>query len=378
MMDGLVNAIIYVSSFLAMLSILVFVHEWGHFIVARMNNVRVDVFSIGFGPEIWGRTDKKGTRWKVSYLPLGGYVKFFGDASEASTPDGSLEDMTEEEREVSFHYKKLYQKAAIVFAGPFVNFIFAILILATFFYAYGQIDTPALVSKVVPDSAAEEAGMQKGDVIVAVDGSEVKRFNDLRIEVLYSAGESINIDVLRRGEIISLVLIPRLTKVIRDNGEQVLGDDGKPLELYQIGVQNAEEVVIREHSLGSALWAGVLETRVIVTQSLRGIRQMIVGTRSVKELSGPIGIAKIAGDSAMRGIDFWIRVMALVSISLGMINLFPIPLLDGGHLLFYGFEAVLGRKLSERTQEFGFRVGLVFILGLMMLATFNDILKFIW
>ncbi len=376
-MDSLINAIIYVTSFLAMLSILVFVHEWGHFIVARMNGVRVDVFSIGFGPEIWGRTDKKGTRWKISYVPLGGYIKFFGDASAASTPDGDLDGMSEEDRKVSFHHKKLHQRAAIVFAGPLANFIFAILILATFFYAYGQVDTPAIVSQVVEGSAAEQAGMQPGDVIVAVNGSEVKRFKDVRIEVLYSAGESVDFDVLRDGVVVSLTLTPRLTKIVRD-GVPVLDDDGKQLELYQIGVQNVEKVVIREHNIGSAIWAGVLETRVIVVQSLRGIRQMIVGTRSVKELSGPIGIAKIAGESAKRGIDFWIRVMALISISLGMINLFPIPLLDGGHLLFYGFEAVLGRKLSERTQEFGFRIGLVFILGLMMLATFNDILKFNW
>ncbi len=376
-MDGLIDAIIYVISFLAMLSILVFVHEWGHFIIARLNNVRVDVFSIGFGPEIWGRTDKKGTRWKISSIPLGGYVKFFGDASEASTPNSSLDEMSEADRKLSFHHKKLYQRAAIVFAGPFANLIFAILILATFFYLYGQINTPAVISEVVQGSAAEDAGMEKGDVIVAVDGSKIERFNDLRIEILYSAGEAIDVDVRRRGEIVSLILTPRLTKIIR-NGEQVLDDNGNPLKLYQIGVQNSEELVIRQHNIGSALWAGTLETRVIVVQSLRGIRQMIVGTRSVKELSGPIGIAKIAGESAKRGIDFWIRLMALVSISLGMINLFPIPLLDGGHLLFYGFEAVLGRKLSERTQEFGFRIGLVFILGLMMLATFNDILKFNW
>ncbi|PCI51342.1 MAG: RIP metalloprotease RseP [Alphaproteobacteria bacterium] len=376
-MDSFIDAIIYTISFLAMLSILVFVHEWGHFIIARLNGVRVDVFSIGFGREVWGRTDKKGTRWKICYIPLGGYVKFFGDASAASTPEIGLDAMSAEDRKVSFYHKRLHQRAAIVFAGPIANFIFAILILATFFYLYGQVNTPAVVSQVVQGSAAEEAGLQQGDVIVAVDGSEIKRFNDLRIEVLYSSGESIDVDVLRHDKIISLVLTPRLTKIERD-GEPVLDDSGKQLELYQIGIQNSEEVVILEHNIGSALWAGVLETRVILIQSLRGIRQMIVGTRSVKELSGPIGIAKIAGESAKRGIDFWIRVMALVSISLGMINLFPIPLLDGGHLLFYGFEAVLGRKLSEKTQEFGFRIGLVFILGLMMLATFNDILKFSW
>lgn len=376
-MDSVIDILIYIVSFLAMLSILVFVHEWGHFIVARLNGVRVDVFSVGFGPEIWGRTDKKGTRWKISYVPLGGYVKFFGDASAASTPEDSLESMSEQDRKESFHHKRLSQRAAIVFAGPLANFIFAILILATFFYLYGQVNTPAVVSEVVQGSAAEEAGLQKGDVIVAADGSKVRRFNDLRIEVLYSAGETIDIEVLRNDEKISLALTPRLTKIIQ-NGEQVLDDSGNPLELYQIGVQNSEEIVIREHNIGSALWAGTLETRMITVQSLRALRQMIVGTRSVKELSGPIGIAKIAGESAKRGIDYWVRIMALVSISLGIINLFPIPLLDGGHLLFYGFEAVLGRKLSEKTQEFGFRIGLVFILGLMVFATFNDILKFNW
>ncbi|MCF8474748.1 MAG: RIP metalloprotease RseP [Emcibacter sp.] len=376
-MDSLIDAIIYVVSFLGMLSILVFVHEWGHFIVARYNGVRVEVFSIGFGPEIWGKTDSKGTRWKVSYFPLGGYVKFFGDASEASTPQSNINNLTEEEKAVSFHFKKLHQRAAIVFAGPFANFVFAILILATFFYLYGQVDRPARVSEVVEGSAAEVAGVQSGDIIIAVDGSEIERFNDLRVQVLYSAGESLDIDVLRNNKVVRLVLTPKLTKIVRD-GEPVLDENGKPLELYQIGIQNSEEVVIKEHNIPSALWAGVIETRVIVVQSLRGIRQMIVGTRSVKELSGPIGIAKIAGDSAKQGIDFWIRIMALVSISLGMVNLFPIPLLDGGHLLFYSFEAVLGRKLSERTQEFGFRIGLVFILGLMMLATFNDILKINW
>ncbi|NOZ42427.1 MAG: RIP metalloprotease RseP [Alphaproteobacteria bacterium] len=377
MTETLINAAIYIFSFLAMLSILVFVHEWGHFIIARLNNVRVEVFSIGIGSEIWGWTDKKGTRWKICYIPMGGYVRFFGDASEASTPGDKLDEMNAAERDVSFHHKKLYQRAAIVLAGPIANFIFAILILATFFYMYGQVNTPAVVSSVVPDSAAEAAGIKPGDVIVAIDGSKIRRFNDLRIEVLYSAGESLKLDVRRKDKLVHLVLTPRLTKIFRD-GKPLLDDNGKQQQLYQIGVQNIEKVTVIHYGPISALWAGVVETRMIVTQSLRGIRQMIVGTRSVKELSGPIGIAKIAGESAKRGIDFWIRVMALISISLGTINLFPIPLLDGGHLLYYGFEAILGRKLSEKTQEFGFRVGLVFILGLMLLASFNDILKINW
>jgi len=376
-MDTMINAVIYVTSFLVMLTILVFVHEWGHFIVARLNGVRVEVFSIGFGPEIWGWTDRKGTRWKFSWVPLGGYVKFFGDASEASTPDSNLDEMSAEEKKVSFHFKKLSQRAAIVFAGPLANFIFAILILATFFFLYGQVERKAVVSDIVAGGAAQEAGLQKGDVFFAVNGARVTRFNDVVIEVIYSAGESLDMTVLRDGKAVDLTITPRLTKIVRD-GVQQLDDQGKPLELYQIGVMNSEERVIREHNPGTALWAGVIQSKMIVTQSLRALRQMVVGTRSLKELSGPVGISQAAGKAAKMGFESWVQVMALISLSLGMINLFPIPLLDGGHLLFYGFEAVLGRKLSERTQEFGFRIGLVFILGLMMLATFNDILKINW
>lgn len=376
-MDSLINVIIYTTSFLVMLSILVFVHEWGHFIVARMNGVKVDVFSIGFGREIWGWTDKKGTRWKFSYVPLGGYVKFFGDASSASTPEADLDDMSDEEKKVSFHHKKLYQRAAIVFAGPLVNFIFAILILATFFLLYGQVNIPPIVSEVMQNSAASEAGIQKGDVFVEVEGTDISRFNDVRMEVLFSSGESLDVEVLRGGKIVKLVLTPRLTGVFDEDGKPRLDDYGKPRETYQIGVRPGK-LVIRQHNVGTALWAGVTTSKMIVTQSLRAMRQMVIGSRSVKELSGPVGIGQAAGKAAKLGLGRWVELMALISISLGMINLFPIPLLDGGHLLFYGFEAVLGRKLSARTQEYGFRIGLVFILGLMILATFNDILKFNW
>ena len=376
-MDSLINVIIYTTSFLVMLSILVFVHEWGHFIVARMNGVKVDVFSIGFGREIWGWTDKKGTRWKFSYVPLGGYVKFFGDASSASTPEADLDNMCDEEKKVSFHHKKLYQRAAIVFAGPLVNFIFAILILATFFFLYGQVNIPPIVSEVMQNSAASEAGIQKGDVFVEVEGTDISRFNDVRMEVLFSSGESLDVEVLRGGEIVKLVLTPRLTGVFDEDGKPRLDDYGKPRETYQIGVRPGK-LVVRQHNVGTALWAGVTTSKMIVTQSLRAMRQMVVGSRSVKELSGPVGIGQAAGKAAKLGLGRWVELMALISLSLGMINLFPIPLLDGGHLLFYGFEAVLGRKLSERTQEYGFRIGLVFILGLMILATFNDILKFNW
>lgn len=377
-METLLSAAITLSSFLVMLTILVFVHEWGHFIVARLNGIKVDVFSIGFGPELWGRTDAKGTRWKISLIPLGGYVKFFGDATAASTPDAQgLEELSEEDKKQAFHFKKLYQRAAVVFAGPLANFIFAILIIATFFYLHGQVNTPAFVSEVAQGGAADRSGIIPGDQIVGVDGQEIKRFKDLQTQVFYSAGETMTVAVLRDGEILSLVVTPELKDYVV-NGEKIKDQNGEQVMLPQIGITNAEKVVIIEHGIGSALWAGVIETRVIVKQSLRGIRQIIVGSRSVEDLSGPIGIALIAGESAKRGLDYWIQMIALISISLGMINLFPIPLLDGGHLLFYAFEAVLGKPLSQNIQEFGFRVGLVFVLGLMIFVTMNDILKFNW
>jgi len=377
-MDSILSAIITLTSFLGMLTILVFVHEWGHFIVARLNGVKVDVFSIGFGPELWGRTDKKGTRWKFSLIPLGGYVKFFGDANAASTPDAEgLDTLSEADKKQAFHFKKLSQRAAIVFAGPLANFIFAILIIATFFYLHGQVNTPATVSEVRAGGAAEAAGFLPGDQVVAVDGKEIKRFKDFQTQVFYSAGETMTVRVLRDGQSKDLIVTPELKEYVV-NGEKIKDQNGAQVMLPQIGITNMEKLVIVEHSIPSALWAGVIETRTIVTQSLRGLRQMIVGSRSVEDLSGPIGIAQIAGESARKGLDYWIQMIALVSISLGMINLFPIPLLDGGHLLFYAFEAVLGRPLNENIQEFGFRVGLVFVLGLMIFVTMNDILKISW
>ena len=315
-MDALLNAVIYATSFLGMLTILVFVHEWGHYIVARMNGVRVEVFSIGFGPEIWGRNDKNGTRWKVSAVPLGGYVKFFGDASAASTPDSDLDKMSDKEKKESFHFKKLYQRAAIVFAGPLANFIFAILILATLFYLYGQTERAAIVSNLVEGKPAAEAGLQIGDKIIAVDGDEIDSFQDLVLQVLYSAGEGLDITVLRNGQEVTVTVVPQ-EEIITREGEVQLDPNGKPLKAYQIGVQNSEERIFIEHTVGSAVWAGVLHTGTIVKQSLRGIRQMIVGTRSVKELSGPVGISQVTAEAARRGIHYWIQVMALISISLG-------------------------------------------------------------
>jgi regulator of sigma E protease len=224
--------------------------------------------------------------------------------------------MSEEERQVSFHFKKLYQRAAIVFAGPFANFIFAILILATFFYLYGEVERKPVVSDVMENSAAAQAGLEKGDMIVGVDGNKISSFQDVVIQVVYSAGETLEFEVLRRGEIVKLSLTPRLEDRNLE-GAPLLDDNGEPMKVYRIGVKNTEKVIIREHGLGSALVAGGRQSKMIVVQSLRGIRQMIVGSRSVKELSGPVGISQIAGKAAKMGLDRWVQVMALISLSLG-------------------------------------------------------------
>ncbi|WP_138380127.1 RIP metalloprotease RseP [Luteithermobacter gelatinilyticus] len=365
-MDTLFSFIFYAGAFIVALSVLVFIHEWGHYIVARMCGVRVEVFSIGFGREIWGWTDRKGTRWKISYIPLGGYVKFFGDASAASTPDGSLPHMSEEERKVAFHYKSLPQRAAIVFAGPFANLLLAVLILASFYITFGQIYTPPIVDEVVPGSPAEQAGLQPNDRIVSVDGVAVESFNDIKTRIMLNLEEPVSLEIDRGGRLIEVSLTPRLEEV--DDGY------GNIQRVALIGVRSVGRSEIRELSVPAAFWAGVERTWDIIQMSFRGLGQILFGDRSAKELGGPIKIAQVVSQSAEQGIFSYISIIAMISINLGIINLLPIPMLDGGHLLFYGFEAALGRKLSEKTQELGFRIGLILILGLMVFATLNDIM----
>lgn len=368
-MDILLDVGLKILAFVFVLTVLVFVHEWGHYIIARINKVKVDVFSIGFGPEIFGRTDKNGTRWKVSMLPIGGYVKFFGDANAASTPDGSLKEMGEADRNVTFHHKKLSQKAAIIFAGPAANFIFAILILAVFYLSYGQPFTPPTVAGIVEGSGAEEAGLMVGDRIVAIDGTEIETFEDIPEYLMLHTNNKMIVTIRRAGQEIQIPL----TAKYREK-EDILGDKHKiPL----IGIMRVAKSEFREFGPLGAVWAAVERTGQVAVRNLQAVGQIIAGERSAKELGGPITIARVTGKRAEMGIVSLIDFMVMLSIALGLINLFPIPLLDGGHLLYYGCEALLGRALSERTQEFGFRVGLALILGLMVFVTFNDISKLV-
>jgi regulator of sigma E protease len=352
--------------FLAVLTALVFVHEFGHYLVARWNGVRVEVFSIGFGPELFGWNDRAGTRWKFSLIPLGGYVKMFGDANAASMPAEGGEQMSAEDRAVAFPHKRLGQRAAIVAAGPIANFLFAIVLLGGLFSLYGQPFTPAVVGEVVPDSAADAGGFRAGDEIIAVDGRSVERFEELQRIVALRPGEVLNFTVLRDGTEFGLQATPERVERANHLGEKhVVG---------QLGIQRSGASFVQHDPL-TAVWQATRETFSIVDQTFTALGQIIRGDRGADELGGPIRIADMSGQAAELGIGTLIYFAAVLSINLGLINLFPVPMLDGGHLLFYAIEAVRGRPLGERAQEYGFRIGLALVLTLMVFVTWNDLLR---
>jgi regulator of sigma E protease len=354
----------YIVPFLIVLTVLVFVHELGHYWVARRNGVRIEVFSIGFGPEIFGWHDRAGTRWKFSAVPLGGYVKFFGDADAASAPGTELPVMTAEEKAVSFHHKRLGQRAAIVAAGPIANFLFAILIFAALFVFVGQPFTPPEIGEVMPGSAAERGGMRAGDRIVQINGENIERFEDIQRIVQLNLDKPLDLSVRRDNTIVPLTVTPAVIEEVDRLGNRTrvarLGIKGSRVEFVQRGP-------------GEALWRSVGETYTQTAGTLRALGQMVTGHRSSDELGGPLRIAQMSGEVAQGGVGNLVAFMAVLSINLGLINLFPVPLLDGGHLLFYAFEYSRGRPLGARAQEYGFRIGMVLVFSLMIFATWNDL-----
>lgn len=362
----------YGVMFLVVLTILVFVHEMGHFLVARRNGVRVEVFSIGFGPEIIGRTDRLGTRWKFSLIPLGGYVKMFGDAGAASTPGTGLDRMTPAQRAVSFHHKRVGQRMAIVAAGPAANFLFAILALAFMFMVYGQPYTPPVVREILPEGAAAEAGMKPGDRIVSMDGRETPRFEDVLGVIVMNPGRTVSMVVER---IEAEGAEPkRLELTVTPRAEKMEDRFGNIHTIGRLGVMRGNDEYRRQTPL-TAIWEAGKETVRLTEGTLDAVWQMALGMRSTNELGGPIRIAQMSGQVAQTGFVTMIWFVAVLSINLGLINLFPIPMLDGGHLLYYAVEAVRGRPLGERAQEYGFRVGLALVLTLMVFATWNDLVQ---
>jgi len=360
----------YVIPFLFVLSLVVFFHELGHFLVARWCGVRILVFSIGFGPEIIGFNDRHGTRWKISAIPLGGFVKFLGDDNVVSVSEGSrVAEMDPAERARSFVFQPVSKRAAIVVAGPLANFVLAIVIFAAIFMLYGKQTMSARVDSVQPDSAAAAAGFKPGDLVVAIDGHPISSFGDMQRIVGDSAGETLEITVERDGVLLVLKATPTL-KEVKDNFGNV----------HRIGVLGItrsmapEDLKLHPVPPLQAIWMSVEETWSVAYRTLSYVAGVISGREAANQLGGPIRIAQMSGQVASFGFVPLIQLAAVLSVSIGLLNLFPIPLLDGGHLLFYSIEALRGRPLSERAQEVGFRIGLAIVLMLMIFATFNDII----
>jgi regulator of sigma E protease len=360
----------YIIPFLFVLTIVVFFHELGHFLVARWAGVKVLTFSLGFGPELVGFNDRHGTRWKISAVPLGGYVKFFGDESEASTPSSeALANMTEEERAGSFHHKKVGPRAAIVAAGPIANFILAIVIFTGLFTFYGRPNMSARVDKIEAGSAAAAAGFQVGDVVTAIDNDPIENFSDMQRIVSIRAGEKLSFTIKRGDSIVQLEGTPEL--------KEQKDPFGNAHKLGILGITRSSQpgdVITERVNPATAMWLGVKETWFVIDRTLAYIGGIFTGREAADQVGGPLRIAQISGQVATIGLAALIHLAAVLSISIGLLNLFPVPLLDGGHLLFYVVEAVRGRPLSDRAQEMGFRIGLGLVLMLMVFATYNDIL----
>jgi regulator of sigma E protease len=369
--SGIWGFLSYFLPFLFVLAPVIFIHELGHFLVARWCGVRVKAFSIGFGREIFGFNDRHGTRWRFAWIPFGGYVKFMDDENAASMPSREvLERMSPAERAGAFQTKPLAACAAIVAAGPIANFLLAIAIFALTFTFVGVHVTAPRVDELVPDGAAAAAGFKPGDLIVSIEGQPVESFADMQRVVSSSADRELTFGVNRGGTLLDLKATPER--------REISDRFGNKMRVGVIGIRRTaapQEWEYRRYGPIEALGLGVKETYFIVSRTLAFMQDLIMGRESADQLRGPLGIAEVSGQVGSVGLVPLINLVAVISVSIGLINLFPIPLLDGGHLLFYIIEAVRRKPLSERTQEIGFRIGLAVVLMLMMFATWKDIVR---
>jgi regulator of sigma E protease len=359
----------YILPFLVVLTIVVFFHELGHYLVGRWCGIRALAFSVGFGAEIAGFTDRHGTRWKLSAIPLGGYVKFLGDENAASVPDNdAVSHMSAEERAHSFPGASLWRRAATVAAGPIANFILAIAIFAVFFSLNGRMIADPVVAEVRSGSAAAEAGLEPGDRFVTIDGVAMQTFEDVRRYVSPRPGVPLDLRVERGGEMLDVELTPVRTEIEDEFGNK--------MEVGQIGVvtdRDSGQFRVVEYSPIEAVGEGAKESWFIVTRTVGYIGNIITGREKADQLGGPIRVAQVSGQMATLGWAALIQLAAVLSVSIGLLNLMPVPMLDGGHLVFYAIEAVLGRPLGEATMEWAFRIGLTAVLSLMLFATWNDV-----
>ena len=360
----------YILPFLFLILVVVFIHEYGHYYFARKYGVGVTDFSIGFGKEIFGWNDKSGTRWKICWIPLGGYVKFFGDRNVFSQADQEkiLGKYNENDRQKLFVLKPLYQRALIVFGGPLANFLLALVIFFSIYTFVGKDFTPAVINEVQKDSPAMVGGLKQNDIILEIDGNKVESIMDVSKFITMSTADLIDFKVKRSYDELLLKIKPKVILSEDNLGNKI----NKRIVGIKLGAYNNE---INHVKLGpaQAIYHAVNEVYYVSISSLKYVGGMIMGKADTSQLGGPIRIAKISGQVAEFGILAFISMMAYISISLGLVNLFPIPMLDGGHLMLYAFEKILGRPLSQKTQEGFFRIGLFLLLSLMFFTTFNDL-----
>lgn len=359
------SALVTIPAFLVILTIVVFIHELGHFLVARWCGVKVRTFSVGFGRELLGFTDKHGTRWQLSAIPLGGYVKFIDDMNPASVPDRASPVAHEEG---AFQSKSVAARSAVVAAGPIANFILAFVIYVGLFAGIGKVVVPPVVDEIQAGSAAEEAGFQPGDIVREIDGRTVEAFDDIARNVAVNAGVTLTIIVERGGNLVTLTATPR--------SEVITSGPAAGQARGLLGLRHTTtDAELKPMSLPQAVVEAGQQVWYIIEQTFIFLNRLITGYQSIDQLSGPIGIAKVAGEAASLGVLPFINLAAFLSVSIGLFNLFPIPLLDGGHLLFYAIEAIRGRSLSARKQELGFAVGAMVLFALMAVAMWNDIAR---
>jgi regulator of sigma E protease len=350
--------------FVLVIGLLVFVHEYGHYGMGRLFGIKVDTFAVGFGKEIVGWTDRNGTRWKLGWIPMGGYAKFAGDMNAASQPDPNLEPASAAERAELFQFRPIWQKALVVAAGPGINFLFAILIFTIFFMTYGHQITPPVVGQVVSGTPAAEAGLKDGDRFLSLDGQNVERFEDVMRIIAINPGVPVDVTVDRGGQILDVSVTPRIVEEVdRFGNEYTRG---------MLGVASSERVVVQHGPVDAVRWA-LVETWGTVRMMWDTLVQIVTGRRAVEELGGPLKIAQFSGQSASLGLPALVSFIALISINLGFINLLPIPMLDGGHLFLYALEGVRRRPLHPKVQEWAFMSGFALLMSLMLFLTWNDL-----